>query len=229
VSYSFFFENKVTPPATLLSLAILLVGIALFTINDVQMNLPGTFIAVLAVLFAALSQTKTGTVQKEYRINGPSAQHASAFPQFLLALLSALVVETHGTNSIFLHLFDNTEMIIIVLTGFVSVSVNVCAFGLIGKTSAVTYQVVGHCKTILIFVFGFVMFPVKEGETGAQFLKKVTGLVVSMSGMILYTFLELTGKKAPPEPVKGDCQKLLPDNRNDHPNQPEEPLHFSDA
>jgi solute carrier family 35 protein E3 len=100
--------------------------------------------------------------------------------------------------------------VIVILTGFVSVSVNVCAFGLIGKTSAVTYQVVGHCKTILIFVFGLIMFPAKHGETTEQFLKKIAGLMISMSGVIFYTYLELKAKAAAPSGnLKGDGQQLL--------------------
>jgi hypothetical protein len=59
--------------------------------------------------------------------------------------------------------FATPEMGVIILAGFVSVSVNVCAFGLIGKTSAVTSQVIGHCN---------------EGETTEQFLKKIAGLVL---------------------------------------------------
>jgi solute carrier family 35 protein E3 len=127
-------------------------------------------------------------------------------------LLSALLLETHGPNSVFEHDFEKAEFVIVLLTGLVSVSVNVCAFGLIGKTSAVTYQVVGHCKTILIFVFGLLMFPAREGETAAQFWKKIIGLIISMSGMVLYTYFERKEKAKVPEPIKGDCEQLLPAN-----------------
>jgi solute carrier family 35 protein E3 len=210
VAYNFFFENKSTPLLTLVSLGILLIGISLFTVNDVQVNLSGTIIAAFAVVFVAASQTKTGTVQKDYGINGPSAQHATAFLQFLTAFGSAFFVETHGSNNLLAHTFATTEMVVIILTGFVSVSVNVCAFGLIGKTSAVTYQVVGHCKTILIFVFGLIIFPAKEGETTEQFLKKIAGLVISMSGVIFYTYLELKAKGIPLTGArKEDAQQLL--------------------
>jgi solute carrier family 35 protein E3 len=209
VVYNFFFEGKSTPVPVLCSLAILLIGIALFTVNDVQVNLPGSFIALLAVIFVAVSQSKTGTVQKAYGINGPSAQHATAFYQFLLVLATGLFIETHGSGSIFHHSFMKPEIVIIVMTGFVSVSVNVCAFGLIGKTSAVTYQVVGHCKTILIFIFGLIMFPPKQNETRAQFWKKVSGLVISMTGMILYSYLKIRGDEANAGKVKDDAQSLL--------------------
>jgi solute carrier family 35 protein E3 len=209
VIYNFLFEQKTTPVLTLVSLCILLVGISLFTVNDIQVNLAGTIIAAFAVIFVAMSQTKTGTVQKAFGINGPSAQHATALIQFVTALVSAFLIETHGSNSILTHSFETPELIIVILTGFVSVSVNVCAFGLIGKTSAVTYQVVGHCKTILIFVFGLIMFPAKEGETREQFLKKIAGLMISMSGVIFYTYLELKAKVGPSGSLKGDGQKLL--------------------
>jgi solute carrier family 35 protein E3 len=215
VAYDFVADRKYTPLNKLLSLAILLVGIGLFTVNDVQVNLPGSIIAGIAVICAAVSQTKAGTVQREFAINGASAQHATAFHQFLITLLAALVVETHGSNNLFAHSFDPTELIVVVLTGVVSVSVNVCAFGLIGKTSAITYQVVGHCKTILIFVFGLIMFPARQGETNAQFVKKIAGLVVGMTGMIYYSYLGI--RKSTPEPIKADGEKLL--NANDEPNR----------
>lgn len=194
VVYNFFFLNKSTPSKILMSLGILLVGISLFTVNDVQLNLPGSIVALCGVSFVAISQTKTGTVQKAYNINGPSAQHATALQQFVIALVCGCFIETHGSNNIFAHEFCFAEVVVILLTGLVSVSVNVCAFGLIGKTSAVTYQVVGHCKTILIFIFGLVMFPPTQSETQSQFVKKIIGLIIAMGGVIYYTYLQLKDK-----------------------------------
>ena len=189
VLYNFCFENKKTPLDVLISLAVLLSGISLFTVNDVQVNLPGSIVAFFAVIFVAMSQTKTGSVQTEYNINGPSAQHATALHQFVIVLICAFVIETHGSNNIMAHTFALPEVLVIISTGFVSVGVNVCAFGLIGKTSAITFQVVGHCKTILIFVFGLIMFPPNQGETTAQFAKKIIGLATAMTGVIAYTVI----------------------------------------
>jgi solute carrier family 35 protein E3 len=71
---------------------------------------------------------------------------------------------------------------------------NVIAFSLIGKAGPVTFQVVGHVKTMLIFIFGLLLFPEKE-ESHSQFVKKITGLVVSMVGVILYTVFEIRAKE----------------------------------
>lgn len=213
VVYKLVVQKQTTPIPILFSLVILLVGIALFTVNDVQFNIPGALVAVFGVTFTALQQIRTGTMQAEFNINGPQLQHATALQQFVLVLGLALVVETHGSHNIFAHHFVFTEMIIIFLTGIVSVGVNVFAFGIIGKTSPVTYQVVGHVKTILIFTFGLILFKANESETRLMFYKKVFGLLISMSGVILYTYLNLKGKeKTNSTSNKGknaDLEKLL--------------------
>ena len=41
---------------------------------------------------------------------------------------------------------QGSEMAWIALSCVLALSVNLCTYGLIGKTSAVTYQVVGHAK-----------------------------------------------------------------------------------
>jgi hypothetical protein len=78
----FLVENQPTASLTLVSLAILLVGISLLTLSDVQVNLPGTIVATFVVVFVvcvAASQTKTGTMQNDSGITDLSAQHATAF------------------------------------------------------------------------------------------------------------------------------------------------------
>jgi solute carrier family 35 protein E3 len=201
VAYNYIFECKKTPFLTLCSLACLLVGLTLFTVNDVQLNLLGSIIAVIAVSCVSVFQTKTGSKQKQFSVNGSALQHATALAQFVLAGICALSIETHGEISIFDHAFSSVEIVLIIITGFIAVSVNVCSFGLIGKTSPITYQVVGHMKSILIFVFGLIMFPPNGTETRAQFIKKIAGLVIAMVGVIWYTWLEMKQKETMPLPT----------------------------
>ena len=159
IIYDLIFQGQKTSTQTVFSLSVLLVGMTLFTVNDVQLNLFGSIIALIGVCCVAVFQTKTGSKQKEFKVNGPALQHATSLPQFIIALFAACCLETHGINSIFDHHFQKLELFLIIISGFIAVSVNVCSFGLIGRTSAVTYQVVGHVKTILIFIFGLIMFP----------------------------------------------------------------------
>ena len=54
---------------------------------------------------------------------------------------------------------------IVLATCFLALAVNLCSFGLIGKTSAITFQVVGHAKTCLVLIGGYVLFPSKLSDT----------------------------------------------------------------
>ena len=54
--------------------------------------------------------------------------------------------------------------------------VNISNYMVLGKTSPLTYQVLGHMKTILILVLGVVIFH------KAVDLQNVLGVVVAMAG-----------------------------------------------
>jgi solute carrier family 35 protein E3 len=195
VVYKYLIEHKPTPFTTLCSLACLLLGLELFTVNDVQLNVTGSIIAVIGVTCVAVFQSKTGSKQKEFSVPPLALQHATALPQFVIAFAVALASETAGDIAIWKHSFTGLEVVLIFLTGLIAVSVNVCSFGLIGKTDAIAYQVVGHVKSILIFVFGLLMFPARLQETREQFVKKIVGLVIAMAGVITYSWLEIQGKE----------------------------------
>jgi solute carrier family 35 protein E3 len=72
--------------------------------------------------------------------------------------------------------------------------VNVATFSLIGRTSSVTYQVVGHAKTILLLILGYVFFP-SPWESKAQRLRAILGIVVALIGVFLYSRVRLDIQK----------------------------------
>jgi solute carrier family 35 protein E3 len=191
VVYKLLFKHKTTPIQSLVSLAILLVGIGLFTVNDVEFNIPGTIIAAIAILSTTVYQSRSAYMQTEYAITGPQLNEIVAFPQFVICFLAALGAETHGRRSILIHTFQAVEVGLILLTGLFAAYGNVIGFIMIGQTGPVTFQVIGHTKTILIFVFGLMLFPPKFAESPEQKTRKIIGLVVSMIGVMLYTFFEL--------------------------------------
>ena len=53
---------------------------------------------------------------------------------------------------------------------------------MIGKTSAVTYQVLGHLKTCLVLGFGYVLLHDPFSW------RNVLGILVAVVGMILYSY-----------------------------------------
>jgi len=64
----------------------------------------------------------------------------------------------------------------------ISVSVNFSTFLVIGKTSPVTYQVLGHLKTCLVLGFGYVLLHDPFSW------RNIFGILVALVGMILYSY-----------------------------------------
>lgn len=70
----------------------------------------------------------------------------------------------------------------IVLSCLISVSVNFSTFLVIGKTSPVTYQVLGHLKTCLVLAFGYILL------RDPFSWRNILGILVAVVGMVLYSY-----------------------------------------
>ncbi|KAH0804050.1 phosphate translocator protein [Histomonas meleagridis] len=151
------------------------------------------FVALGAVISTTINQSQSSVVQNEYNINGAQLNYVSGIQQFVICAIAAFLIETTGRERIQDHHFQTIEIVLILLTGVIATGCNVVGASLIGKAGPVTYQVVGHVKTMLIFTFGLIMFPVKDEPRYRQ-MKKIGGLLVSMVGVILYTIFEMKNK-----------------------------------
>lgn len=195
VIYKYFFLGQSTPYSILCSLVVLLAGLCLFTVNDVQFNVIGTIIALVAVVSTVLYQTQTQSFQKQYSMSGTQLSHNVGIPQFAICFLAAIFMETSGVDhNIFEQKYKTATVIMIISTGLLAVAGNIIGFSLIGKAGPLTFQVVGHVKTMLIFIVGLILFKPEQSETKDQKIKKIMGLLVSMCGVIMYTMFEMKSK-----------------------------------
>lgn len=185
----------------ILSLGILLFGVGLFSVSDVEINFIGTIYALISIVSTAHNQMMTGDLQKEYELNGPELQLAIMPEEFSLGIIFSTFMENLTPDG-----FSNVELsknaiIVILATCFFAVGVNVATFGLIGKTSSVTYQVVGHAKTVLLLILGYIFFPSKW-ESKFQMIRAMAGIAIALFGVFFYTKvkLDLAKVKAPINP-----------------------------
>jgi solute carrier family 35 protein E3 len=205
LAFKFFARNERTSLRLCSALLVLLVGLALFTVNDVEVSLIGTALAAFAVVSTAQAQIMIASVQREHRIGATQLNYEIMPRQFVICLLSALFVETSGSHNI---LQQNWEWRIVagfLGTGLLAVAGNIIGYAIMGRLGPITWQVVGHVKTMLIFVIGLIMFPT-SGESAEQRTKKIGGLVVAMGGVILYTVFEMQAKAE--EAKKPDNQRI---------------------
>lgn len=164
------------------SLVIMLIGVGLATVSDVSANVVGTTFAALAVACTVFSQMVTQSRQTMLELSSVQLLHMTA-PWTALGLLPLIFIfddVSGGPESLQRYPMSTTSLGMLLLSCLFAVGCNVTNFLVIGKTSPVTYQVVGHFKTILILVFGFIVFhyPVV--------LKNILGITLAMVGVILY-------------------------------------------
>jgi len=72
-------------------------------------------------------------------------------------------------------------------SGALAFCVNLSGFLVIGKATPVTYNVVTHCKTVVVILGGFVLFG------SPLMLKNFFGIMVTLSGAISYSYFNVMG------------------------------------
>jgi len=174
------------------SLMVLLVGVGASTVTDVQLNTTGAVIGALSVITTALGQILTGSLQTKLGLSSTQLLCASAPWMAATLLLLAPPVDNilNGGNILESH-YDATTITVALISCFLAILVNFATFAVIGKCSAVTYQVIGHLKTMLILAFGFVVV----GDPVVA--KNILGLAVALIGMVLYAKAEMLDRAMP--------------------------------
>ena len=105
-----------------------------------------------------------GSKQQEYQLN-PMQIVDNVMP-YQLAACSACIVALEmtgwglpsGVQPLLESDVSSSLLVWIGVTCGLAVAVNIVTYALIGKTSPVTYQVVGHLKTVLILLGGYLFF-----------------------------------------------------------------------
>ncbi|GBG29887.1 UDP-rhamnose/UDP-galactose transporter 5 [Hondaea fermentalgiana] len=195
------------------ALVLILAGVGGATVTDLDLNLIGSLVGALAVVISAQYQTWMGRKQEEWKMSSQELALTLCTSQiFICGLLAATIdgpilfeafrsgasIEDLGTqdqNSIIPQ--SSTSLAgLILLSCVLAISANIHAFALIGRTSAITFQVVGHGKTCLILIAHYAMY-LTEGRPLSDLIFNLFGVFVALMGVALYSALKL---KTPDEP-----------------------------
>jgi len=185
------FYSQSQPKAVLFTLIPILLGMGIATVYDVQLNLIGTIYAVIAVLCTCLAQIFTSKFQKTLDCNALQLLYHTS-PIITVGMLAMLpFFDNYQALSTFP--MDGNTMFHLILSCVLALGVNVSNYVVLGKTSPLTYQVLGHFKTILIIVLGILLFNKKTDK------RNIFGIAIALIGVIAYT--ELTRKAKQNMPV----------------------------
>ncbi|XP_011021021.1 PREDICTED: uncharacterized membrane protein At1g06890-like [Populus euphratica] len=166
-----------------LSLSILLMGVGIATVTDLQLNVLGSVLSLLAVLTTCVAQIMTNTIQKKFKVSSTQLLYQSCPYQALTLFIVGPFLDGLLTNkNVFAFKYTPQVLFFIVLSCLISVSVNFSTFLVIGKTSPVTYQVLGHLKTCLVLAFGYVLL------RDPFSWRNILGILIAVVGMVLYSY-----------------------------------------
>ncbi|GLJ25890.1 hypothetical protein SUGI_0496260 [Cryptomeria japonica] len=175
------------------ALVILLIGVGIATVTDLQLNLLGSILAVLAILTTCVAQIMTNTIQKRFKVSSTQLLYQSCPYQATTLFITGPFVDGLLTNqNVFAFKYTPPVLIFIVISCLISVSVNFSTFLVIGKTSPVTYQVLGHLKTCLVLAFGYVLLHDPFSW------RNILGILIAIIGMGLYSYFCTTESQSKP-------------------------------
>lgn len=146
---------KVLEAPLRLALVPVCLGVIFTAATDFRLNAVGTAFAVAGVLVTSFYQIGAGTLQRSLDCSALQLQLYTA-PMSALFIMPFVPLfdnwRPSSPASIWQYEFDQTNMLLIGLTGVLAFLVNVSIFLVIGRSSAVSYNTLGHFKTCFILV-----------------------------------------------------------------------------
>lgn len=183
--------RKFLPKIFLAALGTMCLGVIVTGTTDFQLNFVGTLFALANILCTSFYQIWCGSLQKSLEANPLQLQLYIA-PLSALSIIPIVPIFDNYSltdpKSIFHFVPTTYNVSAIMFTGLLALCVNVSIFLVIGKTSAVTYNVVGNGKTAFLFIIDFLVFGRPFEPTN------VFGMALALSGVVWYTQLKLKAR-----------------------------------
>lgn len=164
------------------------------TVIDVELSLVGAIYGGLALLFTAYCQILISQKQDELGLTGAQLAESVSAYMALLAFAFAYAIDPAFVEDTAAYFAApqwevTPEVLLIVSSSLMALSVNIFNWSLIGRTSPVTFQVVGNAKTVFTLLFGLILVPSSVPFT--RLLKHVFGLAVAVVGVCVYGDVKL--------------------------------------
>jgi len=188
----------------ILSILVTGVGVAIATVSDFEVNVRGSILALMSIISTAQYQIWQGSKQHEHGVTATQITYSVAWPQSLAGMLCSLLADVWlpQVKVLFLmrpstllehQLSDKGDLYWIALCNILAVCTNISVYGLIGKTSPVTYQVVGQLKTVMVVAFGYIFFDVRV--PWQWLMLRFIGVAIAIVGVISYAIIKNTETK----------------------------------
>lgn len=184
--------GKTSSREVIMSVCVVCLGVGLATVSDpeISSNISGLLVGFGSVIATALYQIWAGSIQKELSLGSMQLLHeyiplAALMLGLIVVVLEPLGVASREPGTILGYEYTFPAIFAILLSAVLGLLVNLSTFLVIGATSSLTYNVVGHVKTVIILTGGVIFF----GDTISS--KKMMGIALAMVGIVWYSQIKL--------------------------------------
>lgn len=196
-----FYLGRTFSPQIVSSMACVVVGVAIVTVSDTDIggNVLGVSIAMVAVASSGMQQIFCRSMQQKHNLASHEllANVAPAQGWSLLAVGPFLDYYVVGAW-LMDYQWSRGAVVVFGASCTLAVAVNISQFMCLGRFSAISYQVLGHVKTVMVLFGGWALL----GETITQ--RQLFGMAVAVSGMILYGYFVTKESEQPPQDKEKD-------------------------
>ncbi|TAQ91096.1 hypothetical protein B7494_g517 [Chlorociboria aeruginascens] len=175
----YFYMGKTISGLTVGALASVCMGVALTNTGAAGTTTLGASIAVAAFIVTAFYQVWIGKKMTDFKVTSPQLLLNQA-P--ISVLLLAFVAPFFDTIPDVTHI-PNDTLIALFMSGLAAAVLNLSQFLIIGRMSALTFNVASNVKTIIILTYGWV----SEGRLLT--IKDSLGIILALGGATLYSQL----------------------------------------
>jgi solute carrier family 35 protein E3 len=179
------FYKKRFPGKIIATLFPIMIGVFLNTYYDIRFDFYGVLFATVAVFVTSINQIWIKEKQHEFQINPMQLLYFQApLAATLLMFLIPFFEPVFGEQGIF-SAWSLEAVLLIILTGIIAFLINLTMFWIIGPTSPLTYNMMGHIKFCLTLLGSFFLF-----HDILNYLQ-IIGIILAFSGVITYTYLKM--------------------------------------
>ncbi|XP_022976229.1 UDP-rhamnose/UDP-galactose transporter 3-like [Cucurbita maxima] len=176
-------HNKHYSREVKIAVVVVVIGVGVCTVTDVKVNLKGFLCACIAVLSTSLQQITIGSLQKKYSIGSFELLSKTAPIQALSLLVLGPFIDYYlSDKSLLNYKMSSGAILFILLSCALAVFCNVSQYLCIGRFSAVSFQVLGHMKTVCVLTLGWLIF---DSELTS---KNISGMILAVVGMVIYSW-----------------------------------------
>lgn len=178
-----FYMGRVFTREVAVAILLVIFGVGIVTLEDLRMDITpaGLMVAAVSVVSSGLQQIFVRSLQQKHRLSAHELLSNTAPVQaWTLLLAGPLIDRVVTTEWVTSYHVTPAAVLWLTISALLAVLVNVSQFMCLGRFSAVSFQVLGHSKTVLVLVGSWLFL----GDLIST--RKLLGMSLAVAGMVWY-------------------------------------------